>query len=151
MALWQLQMSNGVTHLTVNLCLGAAMSMAASSFVAQPEIVNGVIFGAFLGTVLTPDLDINANSMPKNILGVLKLRWLFVPYSKLFKHRSKWSHAPVLSTIVRWLYVLLLCSPFILYWGNNIEIYTQFWIACGLTWMFQDFSHQFLDGVLFKW
>ena len=144
-------MSNGVTHLTVNLCLGCAMSMSAVVFIDQPEIVSGVVFGSFLGTVLTPDLDINANSMPKNILGVLKLRWLFFPYSKFFKHRSKWSHAPILSTVVRWLYVLLLLSPLIFFFGENIEVYYAFWIATGCAWMLQDFSHQLLDGILFKW
>lgn len=38
------------------------------------------------------------------------LRWIWIPYRKMFRHRSKFTHGIVLGTIVRILYLFLIFS-----------------------------------------
>lgn len=57
-------------------------------------VVAGLMFG--------PDLDIYSNQVKR--WGPLQIIWL--PYQRLIKHRSPWSHWPFLGTAVRLLYLL---------------------------------------------
>lgn len=53
------------------------------------------------GYLLSPDLDIR--SRPFQRWGPLRVIW--IPYQKLVRHRSPWSHAPVLGTTTRVCYL----------------------------------------------
>lgn len=69
----------------------------------------GYFFGGFM---FNGDLD--TVSLPYKRWWILSGIWL--PYHKLVgKHRSFWSHGPIIGTIVRILWILLLVSP-ILFW-----------------------------------
>lgn len=71
--------------------------------------------GAFAGLILTPDLDSDGliiadyfvNTIPRfgQILGKIwhVYSWL---YGRLFAHRSFWSHAPIVGTVIRVAYFL---------------------------------------------
>ncbi len=58
-------------------------------------LVSGLIFG--------PDLDLYSFHYKR--WG--KLRWLWKPYQKAIKHRSIWSHGPIVGTVGRILYLSL--------------------------------------------
>ena len=80
----------------------------------------GIVGGtAFLlgGYFLSPDLDTNSNAFKR--WGLIKLIWL--PYKKVFKHRSFFSHGPFIGTTIRLLYLLGVIS-FFLFAINSFEI-----------------------------
>ncbi len=57
----------------------------------------------FSGLIFGPDLDLYSFHYKR--WG--KLRWLWQPYQKAIKHRSIWSHGPIVGTIGRSLYLSL--------------------------------------------
>jgi uncharacterized metal-binding protein len=63
------------------------------------------VSGGFLfsGLIFGPDLDLYSFHYKR--WG--KLRWLWRPYQKVIKHRSIWSHGPIIGTIGRILYLSL--------------------------------------------
>jgi uncharacterized metal-binding protein len=63
------------------------------------------VSGGFLfsGLIFGPDLDLYSFHYQR--WG--KLRWLWRPYQKAIKHRSIWSHGPIVGTIGRILYLSL--------------------------------------------
>ena len=64
-------------------------------WVSSGFLVSGLIFG--------PDLDLYSFHYKR--WG--KLRWLWRPYQQAIKHRSIWSHGPIIGTIGRILYLSL--------------------------------------------
>jgi uncharacterized metal-binding protein len=70
----------------------------------------GIIAGAshFLGGYwLSPDLDIKS----RPFLRWSVLRFIWVPYQRLIPHRSPLSHAPVLGSLIRLVYLGAWLSP----------------------------------------
>jgi uncharacterized metal-binding protein len=63
------------------------------------------VSGGFLfsGLIFGPDLDLYSFHYQR--WGIL--RWLWRPYQKAIKHRSMWSHGPIIGTIGRILYLSL--------------------------------------------
>jgi uncharacterized metal-binding protein len=63
------------------------------------------VSGGFLfsGLMFGPDLDLYSFHYQR--WGIL--RWLWRPYQKAIKHRSMWSHGPIIGTIGRILYLSL--------------------------------------------
>ena len=111
----------------------------------------GIITAAahFLGGYwLSPDLDIK--SRPFLRWGVLKIIWL--PYQRLIPHRSPLSHAPVLGSAIRLLYLAALVSPLWLVfpdlqrlqWAIDWEKALAFLIGVELSAL----NHLLLDGLL---
>jgi uncharacterized metal-binding protein len=89
--LWSLPLIAGGTLLTT--------SRADLAFwVSGGFLFSGLIFG--------PDLDLYSFHYQR--WG--KLRWLWRPYQKAIKHRSIWSHGPIIGTIGRILYLSLWLS-----------------------------------------
>ncbi len=73
----------------------------------------GIIAGAshFLGGYwLSPDLDIK--SRPFLRWGIFRFMW--IPYQRLIPHRSPLSHAPVLGSVIRLLYLVAWVSLLVL-------------------------------------
>jgi uncharacterized metal-binding protein len=60
------------------------------------------------GLYLSPDLDLV--SKPYKRWGWL--RWIWIPYQKYIPHRSPLSHAPIIGSIIRLLYLAALLLPF---------------------------------------
>ena len=67
-----------------------------------------VVAGAFLfsGLMFGPDLDIYSIQFKR--WGVLRYFWL--PYQKLFRHRSIFSHGLIIGTVIRLFYLLGILS-----------------------------------------
>ncbi|MEW6491756.1 MAG: metal-binding protein [Cyanobacteriota bacterium] len=62
-----------------------------------------IVSGGFLfsGLMFSPDLDLK--SLPFKRWGWL--RWIWIPYQKAMRHRSLFSHGPLIGTVVRVLYL----------------------------------------------
>ncbi|HEY9617857.1 MAG TPA: metal-binding protein [Microcoleaceae cyanobacterium] len=62
-----------------------------------------LVAGGFLfsGLMFGPDLDIHS----RQYLRWGWLRWIWLPYRRSMRHRSFWSHGPIVGTIVRVVYL----------------------------------------------
>lgn len=90
-------MASGKEHIFATALMGAAC-LTANPFIA---------IGVFASIPLSPDLDL-AVSHPQKMVG-----GLFIPYALLFKHRSIFTHTPILGTAGRLLYLSI---PVIVCW-----------------------------------
>ncbi len=71
------------------------------------ENLGAYMVGFALGTlILSPDLD--TFSRPYKNWGVLRFIWW--PYQKSLKHRSWLTHGPLIGTLLRSVYLLLVCA-----------------------------------------
>lgn len=106
-----------------------------------------LVVGAYLfsGLMFGPDLDLN--SRPYKRWGWL--RWIWIPYQKTLRHRSFWSHGPIIGTTLRVIYLLvwvcilvMLGLAFVLlFWGIGWSwtLFSQF----ALGWLSRSFlQHQ---------
>lgn len=153
-------MANGRTHRTVGL---VATSALAAYGVAKGYPAEGLSAAAgclIAATLLNPDLDVdggyigNAGARAIGIDPVYDL--YFTAYRLAYKHRSKWSHFPVWSTVWRFLYLFfplvtvvfkdqgtsrakllwwasiaqVLALPFIVFliWATQQEALTNLWL-----------------------
>lgn len=66
-------------------------------------VAGGFLFG---GLMFGPDLDIYSRQYQR--WGWL--RWIWLPYRKMMRHRSFWSHGPVVGTVLRLLYLAIWLS-----------------------------------------
>src|SRR3990167_7825711 len=104
-------MASGAVHSTVSIALAAAAM--ASIPIAGPLAVP-IAIGLFTGVFVNPDLDsngpVNSHGQVRRFMGVagdgLSLIWylLWRPYALYFRHRSRASHLPILSTLIRVVY-----------------------------------------------
>lgn len=106
-------MSSGVVH-TKTTMITALLAGTASSFLGA-DMGYSIIgtFGIMLGVILSPDLDLSDTGFH----GLYILRVLFgeyfsrvfqaywTPYSMIVRHRSWISHAPIISTAIRLMYL----------------------------------------------
>ncbi len=159
---------NGKAHMTVNIVTGVAL-VTISVYVGLPnDAIAGIAVGAVVGTAITPDYDFEKN-LPKHMIGripllgyVWNLYWL--PYARVVKHRSFFSHSPIASTTFRLLYLWLGVTA-ILYlfdlitgtstWGYSLNLFAengnpQFWLYLFGAWCVQDMTHLLLDTKAFR-
>lgn len=93
-------MASGKAHTKATIIL-AILSTPLFAFPGYQLIPIGISLGLWL----SPDLD--TKSDPYNRWGIIKFIWW--PYQRIFSHRSPWTHLPIISTIIRVIYL----SPFI--------------------------------------
>jgi uncharacterized metal-binding protein len=94
-------MPSGKTHDFINVAL-----LPATLVAIQPEGLFSFIAGYLFGTFwLTPDLDL-PQSRPFQRWGFLSIIW--IPYTKVFKHRSIFTHLPILGLTIRLVYLTTL-------------------------------------------
>jgi len=96
-------MPSGRTHDSITLwslplVAGLTFERTQSSGMAL-LISGGFLFG---GLMFGPDLDVHSRQYRRWGL----LRWIWLPYRRSMRHRSFWSHGPVVGTLVRLLYLL---------------------------------------------
>lgn len=112
--------SDGWKHTQITLGLSVVAAVAAllcSPVVPQQQagsLLLGATLGCLSGIVLSPDLD--QTSLTVSEWYILKIPVLgyvigplfvafWLPYSRMFKHRSIWTHGPIISTLVRLVYI----------------------------------------------
>ena len=103
-------MSSYKTHDKVTFITTSLIAVALSFFLLPTELLLislGTLFG---GLMFNGDLD--CCSKPYKRWWLLSGFW--IPYQKLVgKHRSFLSHGPVVGTVIRILWILLICLPLI--------------------------------------
>lgn len=95
-------MPSGKSHDRITLWL-LPVVLAAAFMVTLEVPLTVIVSIAFLigGFMMGPDLDIQ--SVQYRRWG--PVRWIWYPYQRLIKHRSTWSHGPVVGTLVRVVYL----------------------------------------------
>lgn len=142
-------MPSGERH-TLASCVVAA-SAGAALFLYSPPAAFWCATGALTGVLLTPDMDICPNVTYHYVRKYAGLPawalWTVVwkPYSLLANHRGFISHAPIVSTVIRLLYLWLWMWPI---WYLLKLPYPTFTISAGW-WLLglglADFCHAVLD------
>jgi uncharacterized metal-binding protein len=96
-------MPSGRTHDRITLWT-LPWIVGGSSMATRNGVLALIVSGAFLfsGLMFGPDLDIY--SVQYKRWGWL--RWIWLPYQKMLRHRSLWSHGPIIGTTLRLLYLL---------------------------------------------
>ncbi|MEH1778518.1 MAG: metal-binding protein [Nostoc sp.] len=100
-------------------------------YLTHDWMVTGIITGSYLlgGMYLSPDLDLK--SKPFYRWGIL--RWIWKPYQKLIPHRGRFyhrnplSHAPIIGTVLRVGYLVLLGFVPVVLAGMNASL--LYWIV----------------------
>ena len=121
-------MASGKTHDKINvifICL-FILALFFYNLVNDYKIIY-FLLGFLIGTFfLGPDLDLKSNLYYR--WGYLRMIWH--PYQKNISHRSLWSHMPVLSDILRLLwvfafYILFFLSPYFIFTFFNQEAFVK--------------------------
>lgn len=144
-------MASGKQHFNASLGIGLVTAPLA--------LINpvGYVTGTFFGIFFTPDADVKGTTYPerllsnaiKDITGIkanfvhsFVLLFTFV-YAYTFKHRSKYSHFPILSTAIRILFIFPIV--FVMWWyGSWQDVLIMFGI-----WVVHDLMHFLMDGGMY--
>lgn len=111
-------MADGFTHsaATIGLATGIAVGYL-SAYQVYPYEVPIIVGGCLAGLILAPDMDVDGGWIGHywvrrvfGKIGELYFNGIVTPYQLSFRHRGFWSHFPIISTIVR---LLFLAFPFI--------------------------------------
>ena len=102
-------MPNANTHDAITYALTPFTFLGAEMY-WENHLISILATGAmlFAGLMFGPDLDLH--SRPYQRWGPLKLLWK--PYQAALSHRSKLSHGPLLGTVIRVVYFLIVFSAF---------------------------------------
>ena len=105
-------MPDGKTHTTASVMLALTSSVAMLAKGVPTDIVIYGAAGCLSNVLLSPDLDIDSGYIGDGIVrkylgGFIGWVWrtVWLPYSKVVKHRSVVSHFPVIGTVVRLFYL----------------------------------------------
>jgi uncharacterized metal-binding protein len=97
-------MPSGRTHDSITLWMLPILAGATFGLTQRAEvtvlITAGFLFG---GLMFGPDLDIHSTQYKR--WG--PLRWIWLPYRKLMRHRSLLSHGPIIGTVGRVCYLAI--------------------------------------------
>lgn len=101
-------MPNANAHDTITFALTPLTYLAAEMYWASDHTISIIATGAmlFAGLMFGPDLDLQ--SRPYNRWGPFRFIWK--PYQIALPHRSTLSHGPMLGTIIRIIYFLVMFS-----------------------------------------
>ena len=155
-------MSSGVTHLYGNLIFGTAIT--GTVLWLQPDLAASVFIGAVAGMIITPDLDINHETITEQIMNQVPfLGWLFgqawYGYALIANHRGL-SHNLFLGTLGRVAWTLLISLVTLIFLFGLLQLigisFDPIAVMRGLTlvllnpvtllaWFAQDVLHYILD------
>jgi len=124
-------MPSGKTHDSFTILL--AIPIAAVAYFGTREFLTvGLIAATFIFGGLMFGSDLDTNSKQYTRWGIFRFLWY--PYQKFFKHRSRWSHGFLFGTFFRVVYfvgVITLVTffftfVFMAYLGGNIPHFFEF-------------------------
>ena len=108
-------MASGKVHALDCVIVGVGMGATGFLVTRDPTSAACLVGGGFLGIIITPDLDVDAGCISYRVvdwfIGVpagLVWRLIWLPYAKRLGHRSFWSHFPIVSTLIRLVYLGLI-------------------------------------------
>lgn len=145
-------MPSGSTHAALSTLALVALPVALAIWTTAPIVP--VACGLVIGWLVSPDLDQEAvktvDEQRWHKVPVVGWLWsaLWWPYARIVPHRSFWSHAPVVGTIGRLLYLAIptwLVGRWLDVTWPAVEP-RYLWYALG-GWCAQDALHWVLDWV----
>lgn len=148
---------NGKQHKIANIYAGGVMVTTTQLVFQNIDLTIAAVIGSTVGTVVTPDLDLVVPSNFFSKLPIINFFWMCMwwPYKKLVRHRSWVSHSPLVSTILRLLYMWFYFSLFLFAFGGDFNyVYSGIWLNIEFymmlffCWVVQDLVHLWLDFVL---
>lgn len=97
-------MPNGVTHDKITYITTPLVALGTTVVTGNTEATI-LVTGAYLfaGLMFSGDLDLPSVQFYR----WKALKFIWIPYQKIFSHRSIWTHWPLLGTVVRLLYLYL--------------------------------------------
>lgn len=136
-------MPDGKVHgiATLACCVVASATVAYLTYSAEYTLATSA--GWITTLSINPDLDLNQRvtfRQPHQLLW--RLYWY--PYSRLFGHRSFFSHAPVVSTLLRIMYISIVVVP-LLHWLGVRKYDWAIWLMGGM--ICSDILHYVMDIV----
>ena len=138
-------MANGKDHLIVNSLIGVTYVTSFNNKINNDNFLY-VCIGLFIGTLITPDYDLETIVTKEMIKKVPIIGNLWNTYWKLyaknFTHRGV-SHDPIIGTLTRAIY-----GFWWIFFFDDIQTDILFYILTG--WYIQDFSHYILDLPFYK-
>jgi uncharacterized metal-binding protein len=95
-------MPSGATHDRITL-IGLPIAIGLTLLISRSASITLSLGGSFLfsGLMFGPDLDIYSVQFKR--WGML--RWIWRPYQKSMRHRSWFSHGPIIGTLIRLVYL----------------------------------------------
>lgn len=158
-------MASGEVHQTLGFIaggLGAIGAYAAKTYLFSDSVswlhIAGFASGLAVGILVTPDLDMEGATLEETrwkaipVIGIVfyvAFRLAWTPYALMVKHRSPWSHFPIVGTLGRAVYVVLLL------WLAQIVLdvriihllndYPSFTVTLLAGWALQDAIHWMAD------
>lgn len=152
-------MSSGKVHRASNTATGIFLTTTTFLVFQNVELTIAAALGSFIGLTINPDYDVN-HGLPRSFftrIPYIAVLWvaMWKPYSLAFKHRSFWSHSPLVSTIIRLLYMTVWFVAFGAMFGINFGIILDWmvlnWEFCFtlfFCWVVQDLVHLWFDFVV---
>lgn len=125
-------MPAGKTHDRITLYLAPLVVLTTFAFTRNERLtlLLAIAF-VFSGLMFGPDLDIHSCQYKR--WGWL--RWVWLPYRALVKHRSPLSHGFLIGTILRLVYGAVCLAPVVLlslaglfFWGQRGNIFSEQWL-----------------------
>jgi uncharacterized metal-binding protein len=142
-------MPSGKVHSSTTIVAAATTIEAVIIYEAsRPIEVQSLacfLLGLSVGLIMSPDLDLDKN-INFSRLGII-WRLLWWPYTKAISHRSFVSHFPIISTIIRMLYIGLVPAVIAFVLGlriYNVQVYWMMFIGL-LGLMTSDIAHYYQD------
>ena len=158
-------MSSGKVHRASNTATGIFLTTTTFLVFQNVELTIAAALGSFIGLTINPDYDVN-HGLPRSFftrIPYIAVLWvaMWKPYSLAFKHRSFWSHSPLVSTVIRALYLgswVWLAVGLLGYfgmiswdmWDILVLAYENFEFSAMLffCWVVQDLVHLWFDFVV---
>ncbi|MCT7952439.1 metal-binding protein [Ancylothrix sp. C2] len=134
-------MPSGRTHDRITLWTLPAIT-ALSFAVTRSPTHTLLVAGGFLfsGLMFGPDLDLH--SRPFTRWGLF--RWIWIPYQQTLRHRSVFSHGPIIGTVLR-----------VIYLAGWLAVFALFvWVAgqfAGSPWNWRETSQTLLETLQQYW
>lgn len=156
-------MASGKAHATASILLTVPAGLIALGLGGDWTAATACAVGSLAGVVLSPDLDVDnpthSNYIIGKYLGCLGAGTWFAfwwPYAKFIPHRSPLSHWPVLGTLGRLLYMVILGAPLwfiltLILFGSGQQLPTpnltlRVWLEWGIVGlMLSDTMHYLMD------
>ncbi|MEI7556799.1 metal-binding protein [Candidatus Chlorohelix sp.] len=112
-------MPMGITHRTINTFVSVPLTGAGYLHFHRTPLECTVFWGGytFATFLMNPDLDLESDGYES--WGLLRFYWW--PYQKAFAHRSFFSHFPIISTVLRIVYLLWLPILLTYFLGSAIQ------------------------------
>jgi uncharacterized metal-binding protein len=129
-------MPSGITHDRITLWI-LPWVVGTTHVATHDGELTLILAGGFLfsGLMFGPDLDIYSQQY-KRWGG---LRWIWLPYRRMFRHRSFFSHGLIIGTIIRVIYLLLFIAIVAVF---VVAIAQLIW---GFDWNWQQFTRTKLN------